>query len=493
MDINSFFLNLPNLSNLFPKIQDIRAPIKENISITAKTMLGCMRVIGLILLDSIMLSLAWILAKNLGTPIAWFNLLSENNHNFGLLFPILVISLGIFLTSGFYGTDDRVRSFPNLIRVITQIHLILLTLAFLYQPGIWVSRSIFLLAWFFSLIFVGTERFLVHLLVIGIRNHYQILQQSVMLIGNQEDIDGVHNLLQKSNKFKILATANLSVFDNSISCHSLLKRIEQIGIDEVIICSWQSIKEPMILFWQLKSAGVKLRIIPSGFDIPKQWSEIKMIDKLTTIRFSSPPIIGIEFWLKRIADFIFSLLLLLLLSVPMILISVAIIVDSPGPIFFKQTRVGLKGRQFKMWKFRTMVKNASELQKEFEHQNEVQGGLLFKLKQDPRITKVGKILRRYSLDEIPQLLNVLLGEMSLVGPRPLPLRDVEKFSQKHHFLRHEILPGITGLWQVSGRSNVDSEDVFSFDLAYIKHWSLALDCQILFQTIKVVLTREGAY
>lgn len=473
--------------------KDIRASIRNKITIRAQTTLGLIRIIGLILLDSIMLSMAWILAKQLDTPTPWFHFFSENSQKINLLLPILVISIGIFFISGFYATDDRVRSFPNLIKVITQIHLILLTLAFLYQPGVWVSRSVFLLAWLFSLTFVSTERFFIHLFIVSIRKNFSAFQQSVILIGTQKDIKEVQKLIQKSNKFKIVDTTNLSVFENSLSSNCFLQNIEQIGIDEVIICSWQSLKEPIILFWQLKSAGIKLRIIPSGFDIPKQWTEIKMIDELISIRFNSPVIVGIEFGLKRICDFVFSFLLLLLLSIPMILIALAITLESSGPVFFRQSRVGLKGKQFKMWKFRTMIKDADKLQKQLEEQNEVKDGLLFKIKEDPRITKIGKILRRYSIDELPQLFNVLLGQMSLVGPRPLPLRDVEKFSQEHHFLRHEILPGITGLWQVSGRSNIDSEEVFSLDLAYIKHWSLALDFQILVQTIKAVLTKQGAY
>ena len=473
--------------------KDIRASIRNKITIRAQTTLGLIRIIGLILLDSIMLSMAWILAKQLDTPTPWFHFFSENSQKINLLLPILVISIGIFFISGFYATDDRVRSFPNLIKVITQIHLILLTLAFLYQPEVWVSRSVFLLAWLFSLTFVSAERFFIHLFIVSIRKNFQVFQQSVILIGTQKDVKEVQKLIQKSNKFKIVDTTNLSVFENSLSSNCFLQNIEQIGIDEVIICSWQSLKEPIILFWQLKSAGIKLRIIPSGFDIPKQWTEIKMIDELISIRFNSPVIVGIEFGLKRICDFVFSFLLLLLLSIPMILIALAITLESSGPVFFQQSRVGLKGKQFKMWKFRTMIKDADKLQKQLEEQNEVKDGLLFKIKEDPRITKIGKILRRYSIDELPQLFNVLLGQMSLVGPRPLPLRDVEKFSQEHHFLRHEILPGITGLWQVSGRSNIDSEEVFSLDLAYLKHWSLALDFQILVQTIKAVLTKQGAY
>ena len=217
-----------------------------------------------------------------------------------------------------------------------------------------------------------------------------------------------------------------------------------------------------------------------------------MIGQFTTIRFSSPPIIGGDFWLKRGFDLVASSILLFILSIPLLVISIAIRLDSSGPVIYKQSRVGLKGRHFKVWKFRTMVPDAEKIQKELEKRNEVEGGILFKIKDDPRITKIGKFLRHYSFDELPQLINVLRGEMSLVGPRPLPLRDVEKFSEKH-FLRHEVLPGITGLWQVSGRSNADSEEVFYLDLAYIQHWSLALDCKILLKTIQVVLAKEGAY
>jgi exopolysaccharide biosynthesis polyprenyl glycosylphosphotransferase len=217
-----------------------------------------------------------------------------------------------------------------------------------------------------------------------------------------------------------------------------------------------------------------------------------MIEEIPTIRFKSLPILGIDFRLKCLLDLIAASFIHILISPIFLVISVLIKLDSPGPIFYKQYRVGLKGAHFQVWKFRTMVVNAGELQKELEAQNEIKGGVLFKIKDDPRITKIGKFLRRYSLDELPQLINVLQGEMSLVGPRPLPLRDVERFS-KDHFLRHEVLPGITGLWQVKGRSNVDSDDVFYWDIIYILQWSLALDLNILFQTVKAVLTREGAY
>ncbi|WP_392407317.1 sugar transferase [Chlorogloeopsis fritschii PCC 9212] len=163
------------------------------------------------------------------------------------------------------------------------------------------------------------------------------------------------------------------------------------------------------------------------------------------------------------------------------------------PIFFRQERIGLHGRKFKIWKFRTMVANAEKLQASLEAKNEIKDGVLFKMKDDPRVTQIGKFLRLYSLDELPQLFNVFLGEMSLVGPRPLPRRDVEKFTS-HHFVRQEVLPGITGLWQVSGRSNIDNfEDAVKLDITYIENWSLWLNLTILLKTVKVVVQKTGAY
>jgi lipopolysaccharide/colanic/teichoic acid biosynthesis glycosyltransferase len=184
---------------------------------------------------------------------------------------------------------------------------------------------------------------------------------------------------------------------------------------------------------------------------------------------------------------------LVLLSPIYIALAIIIFVDNPGPIFYRQLRVGLHNQPFKVWKFRTMVTNADQLQQALEAQNVNQDGILFKIKSDPRITRAGVILRRYSLDELPQVFNVLLGEMSFIGPRPLPLRDVEKFADHHH-IRHEVLPGITGMWQVSGRSDIQNfDDVLKLDIQYIEQWSIWLDLKILLKTIAVVFSKSGAY
>jgi exopolysaccharide biosynthesis polyprenyl glycosylphosphotransferase len=196
-------------------------------------------------------------------------------------------------------------------------------------------------------------------------------------------------------------------------------------------------------------------------------------------------------FLKRVIDIVGGVVGLIL-SIPiMLLAAVAIKLSSPGPVLFVQQRYGLNRRRFKMYKLRTMVAGAEAVQASLEAHNEA-GGPVFKIRKDPRVTPVGRLLRRMSIDELPQLLNVIRGEMSLVGPRPLPARDVHRFSEAALMRRFSMRPGLTCLWQVSGRSNVRFDEWIKLDLRYIDEWSLSLDFQILFRTVPVVLKGDGA-
>jgi exopolysaccharide biosynthesis polyprenyl glycosylphosphotransferase len=194
---------------------------------------------------------------------------------------------------------------------------------------------------------------------------------------------------------------------------------------------------------------------------------------------------------KRAIDILGAGALLLFTSPILIAAGIAIKLTSHGPIFFSQDRYGLHRRRFRMFKLRTMVVNAEVLQAQLEHQNEL-GGPVFKIKQDPRVTKVGAFLRKTSIDELPQLWNVLTGDMSLVGPRPLAVRDVLKIEDSAQLRRFSVLPGITCIWQMSGRNNVDFDNWIRQDLEYIDSWSLFLDLRILIGTIPAVLFGEGA-
>jgi exopolysaccharide biosynthesis polyprenyl glycosylphosphotransferase len=201
---------------------------------------------------------------------------------------------------------------------------------------------------------------------------------------------------------------------------------------------------------------------------------------------------GSWFGIKRVLDFGGALIGLVLCLPLMLLVAFLIKVTSPGPVLFTQMRCGRNRRHFKMYKFRTMVEDAEVRQLDLEDRNE-NAGPLFKIRADPRVTRVGAFLRRSSIDELPQLWNVLCGEMSLVGPRPLPLRDVKRFSDSWLMRRFSVLPGITGLWQVSGRSALtNKEDWIALDLAYVDHWSFWLDLEILALTVPAVVTGKGA-
>ncbi len=469
---------------------DLRAPIITRLR--QGTGVGWLRVVTLVVLDSLMSCSAWIFADSWGKPVDDFELFWKSPEQPGFLLPILAITIGILAASGHYGTDDKRRDYLNMIKSLTLAQFILVIIAFLYKPGLIVSRSTFLLAWLLLLILVCTERLLIQLAIVNLRRQGAI-RQRIFLLGDPRDIEEARKLLDKTARFDVRGQSILPSESNQETWNEILESVRKLKVSEVFVCSWEAVRAPIFLYWELMSSGISLRVLPIGLKIPSQWSEIKMIDGLTTIRFRSPPILGSDFWTKRFVDILVALLVLILASPLFLLIALLIKINSPGPIFYKQSRIGLKGKQFKVWKFRTMVINAEQLQKELEAKNEMKGGVMFKMKDDPRITSVGKFLRRYSLDELPQIINVLVGEMSLVGPRPFPLRDVQKMSE-HHFIRHEVLPGITGLWQVSGRSNVvDFEDVFRLDITYIQNWSLRLDFQILLQTVRAVLRKEGAY
>jgi exopolysaccharide biosynthesis polyprenyl glycosylphosphotransferase len=468
--------------------EDIRA---RHLSIRWWTIANGLKVLALVLLDTAMLYLSWTVADRLGTP-------TEGVHIADAMIPVVAVGIGTLTASGFYGTDDKLHRFSKLFKSLALAQVIELIAAFFYQPGIWVSRSVFIIALILNFLLIGGARVIFDAIEVEIRTRNPIFKQAIVLMGNQGDIEKVRKLLKRSQKFKIDSIVDLSIWDVQSQLEEILSQIRSRKVTEVFICSPQLIDNQIILFWNLKSAGIHLRMVPTELQLPQRSSETKMIEEIPTIRFKSLPIFGFNFWLKRILDLLAASVILLVLSPVLLTIAFLVKQTSPGPIFYRQYRVGLKGSRFRVWKFRTMVENAGELQKALEAQNEVKGGVLFKIKEDPRITKIGKFLRDYSLDELPQLINVLQGQMSLVGPRPLPIRDYELSIQnaaefsRDRFLRYEVLPGITGLWQVKGRATVESDEIFYWDMIYILQWSLALDLKILFQTVKVVLLKEGS-
>ena len=205
-----------------------------------------------------------------------------------------------------------------------------------------------------------------------------------------------------------------------------------------------------------------------------------------------PPVFeGVDFVLKRSFDVVVAGLLMVLLAPVMLLVALAVKLTSRGPVIYRSMRPGMGGLPFPCLKFRTMYSDADRRQEELEKANE-KGGAIFKIRNDPRVTPVGRLLRRWSIDELPQLFNVLRGQMSLVGPRPLPQRDYDRLEDWHR-KRNLVLPGITGLWQVSGRSELDFDELVRLDFLYLERWSVFLDLTILLKTLPAVARAKGAW
>jgi exopolysaccharide biosynthesis polyprenyl glycosylphosphotransferase len=236
---------------------------------------------------------------------------------------------------------------------------------------------------------------------------------------------------------------------------------------------------------------VRVRVAPSTMEILIHRAEFVPGQSVPLFELKPPVFDGIDFAVKRTFDVVVASLILLFLSPVLLVLALAVRLTSRGPVIYRSWRPGIGRQPFACLKFRTMYRDADERQADLESLNEASGAL-FKIKDDPRMTPVGRFLRRFSLDELPQLWNVMRGEMSLVGPRPLPQRDFEMLDEWHK-KRYLVLPGVTGLWQVSGRSELDFDDLVRLDFLYLEHWSPFLDLTIIVKTVPAVLLRRGAF
>jgi exopolysaccharide biosynthesis polyprenyl glycosylphosphotransferase len=245
------------------------------------------------------------------------------------------------------------------------------------------------------------------------------------------------------------------------------------------------------LAWQLEGSGAEMVVAPTLMEVAGPRLHVSGVLGMPMLRVSAPAFTGMRRVVKGVMDK-FGSFVLIMIGLPLMLTAaLAIMVDSRGPVFYTQRRVGKDGKEFTIVKFRTMVRDADRIKQRLANVNEG-AGVLFKMRKDPRVTRVGSILRRYSIDELPQLFNVLTGSMSLVGPRP-PLPEESARYEPDVRRRLLVKPGLTGLWQVSGRSDLSWEEAVRLDLRYVEDWSLAMDAMILWKTFRAVLGGQGAY
>ena len=423
-----------------------------------------------------------------------------------LLYSMPFLWLGIFAVNGLYAKDNLLggtREYSRVFRSATQGFLLIAIAGFL-EPTLIIARGWLFMTWGFTFMFVSGARFLLRRVVYALRRYGFFLTPAVIVGANEEgrwlaeqllhwETSGLH-LIGFIDK-KVPAT--LPLFHHLACLGSVEKLgeiIEEYKIGEVILASSAfSTRDYLLEIFRKYGVidGVTIRMSSGLYEI--------LTTSLTVNEFAYVPLVyvnkvrltGIDNIVKFVQDYVLAFASLILLSPFLVLIAILVKISSPGPVFHKRLVMGLNGTRFHALKFRTMVNNGDEvLDQHPELKSELQTN--HKLKNDPRITPIGAFLRKYSLDELPQLFNVLKRDMSLVGPRMISPEEAPLYKQFDMNLL-TVLPGITGLWQVSGRSDISYEERVRLDMYYVRNWTIWLDLQLLFQTIPAVLRAKGAY
>jgi len=413
-----------------------------------------------------------------------------------IAFAYLVMVL-LFARSSMYSERAQRPGLPRVVTSLFQVALVALVFAVVNGEQ-YSSYYIFYGTLAFAIVFVG-----------GVRNLYEratgVLlraagyRRRAVLVGSGKHIEDVAHALGNEVHAPVEMVGFISLTPRPDNGLRSLGRIDDLPavldahrIQEVIIADPDFPEERAVeLVDQCHRRAVTVRIAPSTMEILVHRAEFVPGASVPLFELRPPVFDGVDYFVKRLFDFCISVLLVLMLSPLLLACAAAVFVSSRGPVFYRSIRPGIGGEAFACFKFRTMRSDADQLQADLESENEATGPL-FKIREDPRMTRVGTFLRRYSLDELPQLFNVIAGQMSLVGPRPLPQRDFDQLEEWHK-KRYLVLPGVTGLWQVSGRSELDFDDLVRLDFLYLERWSVGLDLTILLKTIPAVLSRRGAF
>jgi len=422
------------------------------------------------------------------------------------------MTLLAFQLRGLYSLP-RGASWFDQMRIIagaTLLSVAALTLGALFFNPVLPSRMLFLFLWFVTIAIFSIERFAYRGLRVWLWRHGINVRRTIVVgsgVAGQRIMKDIVEHPELGYQMEGYVT------DSSDSPGSVewrvpikhkdeLKRlgglkdvrriIEQRELHEVIVALPATHHSQILgIIDSCREYGADFKLVPDLFEMRFNEVRIDALNDVPLIGVKDVALRGFNLIVKRVLDIVLTLVMLAVAGIPMLIIAVLIKVTSPGPVLFRQIRVGKNSEPFVCFKFRTMYKDAEDRKEALRAQNEAIGPM-FKIKNDPRRTSVGKVLRRTSLDELPNLFNIFLGEMSWVGPRP-PTPDEASQYNEWHRKRLEVTPGLTGLWQVSGRSDLTFEEMVKLDLYYAENWSLALDTKILLKTVPAVLKREGAY
>ncbi|MFA6466440.1 MAG: sugar transferase [Patescibacteria group bacterium] len=414
------------------------------------------------------------------------------NEFISLTFKVAFLAIVVFAFSGFYAMRDKklARELPKIINGVSTLGIIIV-LAIFWQRELFSSRFIIISAWLIAIIYL----FIIRIIVFSIRNYF--LKKGyglskVIVLGNQASRKIIIDTYKKNPQIGLKTVAEFDTLDDLENSSEIISQINNKKVDNIIQTDSAIDKDQALnLLTYCQENHLDLKYVASLFQTQSLHLNINSVAGIPIVEIQGTPLDGWRRVYKKIFDLLITILLITILSPVFIITAIAIKLNSPGPIFVKLARVGAKGRIFKMYKFRSMVKDAHIMKPEIMQYNERVDGPLFKMKNDPRVTKIGKFIRRTSLDELPQLFNVLGGTMSLVGPRPHEPEEVDKYQRGYKKLL-SIKPGITGMAQVSGRANLVFAEEAKLDIFYIENWSMLLDLIILLKTpIAIIKGDQG--
>jgi exopolysaccharide biosynthesis polyprenyl glycosylphosphotransferase len=443
----------------------------------------------------------WIRQETLPFPLSVKTLFWDYTNPFHFVSVLLAVTVIFFNhINGLYQTRRELLEWQEILRVIKSVFYsclgMVVAIYALKVEGF--PRGVFLLTFLFVNVFLSSWRVLkrvfVEFLVVRGYNNFNVL-----IIGAGKIGITLANEIKRRPGIGLRVVGFLDDFKSKeeyggINVIGKIADFPEISRKEFITKIFITVHHDSEMFLQLleqaRDLNVAVRVIPQGFEFTTGDFFKYNIGFIPVLEYSDAEL-TLKQTGKRIFDFILSLALTLGLSPVFFLIALLIQLDSRGPIFYYSRRYGCRGKTFRMIKFRSMLRDADQSQDDLRPLNEVDGPI-FKIKTDPRVTRLGRLLRKYSLDELPQLFNVLKGEMSLVGPRPLPIEQIEK-EDLRQLKRLDVRPGITGLWQIRGRSDISFSRLLRWDIWYINNWSFWLDLNILLKTIPVVFRGKGAY
>ena len=450
----------------------------------------------LVPVDFLMLVLAGLVAYGLRTsslvserrPVL-FSLNLPFDRYLGMVLVIALIWLGVFALAGLYDFKRKNKTIEEFFRILiaTSAGLMVIIVYIFIKREFFDSRFIILAAWIFSIIFVALGRFLIKRIESFSVGRYGLGAHRVLLIGG----DGVTKNIKKEIEKKPGLGYRIIKQMKDLDMEEVKQSVKNPVIDDIILANPDFGREKVLeLIEFCEDHHLNFKFVPNLFQTLTTNIEVDTLAAVPLIELKRTALDGWGKIIKRIIDILGSAVGMILLSPIFVFLAFLIKLDSEGPVFVKLRRVS-QGNDFLLYKFRSMVKNAEELKAGLAGLNERKDGPLFKIKNDPRVTKIGKFLRKYRLDEFPQLINVLKGHISLVGPRPHQPDEINQY-ERHHKKLLAIKPGMTGMAQVSGSSDLEFEEEVRLDTYYIENWSLKIDIKILLKTFFVIFSDRSA-